>query len=136
MKLQISRTATSLKETPTQVFSCKYCEIFKNTYFEEHLWTTIYVYLLSHTYVAQELLYDIRTYLCYKTCKLLNIFHHYVRIGNGREGSTSWGVPNLMWKVLINASLLIRWCTCYEWKKTWLFTKRIPVLAYSIHCVF
>ena len=27
------------KETPTEVFSCEYCEIFKNTYFEEHLLT-------------------------------------------------------------------------------------------------
>ena len=27
------------KETPTRVFSCKICEIFKNTYFEEHLRT-------------------------------------------------------------------------------------------------
>ena len=27
-------------QTPTQVFSCEYCEIFKNTYFEEHLQTT------------------------------------------------------------------------------------------------
>ena len=25
--------------TQTQVFSCEYCEIFKNTYFEEHLRT-------------------------------------------------------------------------------------------------
>ena len=25
------------KETPTQVFFCEYCRIFKNTYFEEHL---------------------------------------------------------------------------------------------------
>ena len=25
------------KETPTQVFSCEYCEVFKNTSFEEHL---------------------------------------------------------------------------------------------------
>ena len=25
------------KETPTQVFSCEYCGIFKITYFEEHL---------------------------------------------------------------------------------------------------
>ena len=30
--LQISQ-----KEAPTQVFSCEICEIFKNTYFEEHL---------------------------------------------------------------------------------------------------
>ena len=29
-----------LKETPTQVFSCELCEIFKNTFFMEHLQTT------------------------------------------------------------------------------------------------
>ena len=28
-----------LKETPTQVFSCEFCELFKNTYFVEDLWT-------------------------------------------------------------------------------------------------
>ena len=28
------------KETQTQVFSSEICEIFKNTYFEEHLRTT------------------------------------------------------------------------------------------------
>ena len=28
-----------LKENPPQVFSCKYCEIYKNSYFEEHLRT-------------------------------------------------------------------------------------------------
>ena len=32
--LQISQ-----KEAPTQVFSCEICEIFKNTYFEEHVRT-------------------------------------------------------------------------------------------------
>ena len=31
-KLQVVRPATFLKKTPTQVFSCKYYEIFKNTY--------------------------------------------------------------------------------------------------------
>ena len=28
------------KETLAQLFSCKFCEIFKNTFFTEHLWTT------------------------------------------------------------------------------------------------
>ena len=28
------------KQTPTKGFSCEYCEIFKNTYFEEHLQMT------------------------------------------------------------------------------------------------
>ena len=27
------------KETPTQVFFYEYCEVFKNTYFEEHFLT-------------------------------------------------------------------------------------------------
>ena len=33
----------------TQVFSCEFCEIFKNTFFTEHLWTTAFVivFLLS-----------------------------------------------------------------------------------------
>ena len=28
------------KETLAQVFSCEFCEITKNTFFTEHLWTT------------------------------------------------------------------------------------------------
>ena len=31
-----------MKETPTQLFSCEYCEIFKTIYFEEHLWTNAF----------------------------------------------------------------------------------------------
>ena len=39
------------KETPTQFFSSEYCEIFKNTYFEEHLPTAVSVFnLLLSTY--------------------------------------------------------------------------------------
>ena len=30
-------TATLLKETPTQVFSCEYCQILKNTFFAEQV---------------------------------------------------------------------------------------------------
>ena len=40
MNLQASRTATFLKETPTQLFSYEYCKIFKNTCFDENLRTT------------------------------------------------------------------------------------------------
>ena len=29
------------KEALAQVFSCEFCEIFKNTFFTEHLWTTV-----------------------------------------------------------------------------------------------
>ena len=28
------------KDTPTQMFSCEYCENFKNSYFEQHLQMT------------------------------------------------------------------------------------------------
>ena len=40
------------RQTPTQVFSCEYCEIFKNTYSEEHLRTVASVQFkdyLRHT---------------------------------------------------------------------------------------
>ena len=33
------------KETLAQVFSCDFCEVFKNTFFTEHLWTTASEYL-------------------------------------------------------------------------------------------
>ena len=33
------------KETLAQVFSCEFCEIFKNTYFTEHLRTTAFVHI-------------------------------------------------------------------------------------------
>ena len=35
------------KETLAQVFSCEFCEIFKNTCFTEHLWTTASVVTFS-----------------------------------------------------------------------------------------
>ena len=28
------------KETLAQIFSCEFCEVFRNTFFTEHLWTT------------------------------------------------------------------------------------------------
>ena len=34
------------KETLAQVFSCDFCEISKNTFFIEHLWTTASLYTL------------------------------------------------------------------------------------------
>ena len=49
----ISEAATGLlifyEETPTQVFPCKICEMFKNPYFEEHLRTTSSVpFFITH----------------------------------------------------------------------------------------
>ena len=42
IKLSDPKTAILLKKTPTQFFSCKYCKMFENTYFEEHLRTTAF----------------------------------------------------------------------------------------------
>ena len=41
-KSRSTQRRCSVKEgmqRPAQVFSCKYCEIFKDSYFEKHLWT-------------------------------------------------------------------------------------------------
>ena len=35
--------------TQTQVFFCEYWEIFKNTYFEEHLWTAVSGSMMLYT---------------------------------------------------------------------------------------
>ena len=49
------RPATLLKRGPlVQVFSCGFCDIFKNTFFTEHLWTTAsgYSRTLFHGYLC------------------------------------------------------------------------------------
>ena len=33
-------------EAPTQLFSCEYCEIFKNIFFKEHLWWLLLYYII------------------------------------------------------------------------------------------
>ena len=38
------------KKTPTQVFSCKLCEIFKKNYFYQLLYLLCYIILLSYIY--------------------------------------------------------------------------------------
>ena len=40
LKLQAFRPATLSKRTPTHVFFCEYCKIFKNNFFKQHLQTT------------------------------------------------------------------------------------------------
>ena len=38
------------KETLAQVLSCEFCEIFKNNFFTEHLWTTASNLILNIKY--------------------------------------------------------------------------------------
>ena len=47
IKLLAFRPATLLKKTSIQVFSCEYCEIFQNTYFEKHFRTAAFLLFLS-----------------------------------------------------------------------------------------
>ena len=44
-------TATLLKDTLAKLFSCKFCEISKNTFFTELLWTTALVKLYKCRYI-------------------------------------------------------------------------------------
>ena len=47
---QNSRACNFIKtETLTQVFSCEFSEIFKNTFFTEHVWATDSIKLLIYT---------------------------------------------------------------------------------------
>ena len=47
IKLQVFRPATLLKRDSDTGISCEICEIFKNVFFEEHLWTTASVVSFS-----------------------------------------------------------------------------------------
>ena len=49
IKLQISACNFTKKETLSQVFSCEFCEISKNTFFTEHLRTTAAFCLIFST---------------------------------------------------------------------------------------
>ena len=40
------------KETVAQVFSCEFCEIFKNAFFTEHLWTTASIIIWIFTVIC------------------------------------------------------------------------------------
>ena len=54
------------KETRSQVFSCEFCEIFKKTYFEEHLQTaTSVTFNTLETWEAQgyNLMFDFTSYI-------------------------------------------------------------------------
>ena len=47
-------------QTLAQVFSCEFCEISKNTFFREHLWTTATLYRLDRDANGCDVLLNIR----------------------------------------------------------------------------
>ena len=61
IKLEASGLQIYQTETPTQVFPCDYCKVFKKTYFEEHLRTAASVCskdLLKHYNYLKNMLPD------------------------------------------------------------------------------
>ena len=47
------KSATSLKKRAlAQVFSCEFCEIFKNTFFTEHLWMAASEHCFTHDLIT------------------------------------------------------------------------------------
>ena len=68
------------KETPTQVFSCEYCEIFKKTNFKEHLCMVVSIPLI----LLEEVIYQ-----CEASC--LCSFHKNCRISPGAYSESYQG---------------------------------------------
>ena len=68
------RRSTILKETPTQVFSCEYYEIFKAPFFIKHLWMFAYIPLNTSTIVTKGERRDCLTLLCRQ--QKLSLFFH------------------------------------------------------------
>ena len=43
------------------MFFCEYCEILKSTYFEEHLWTTTFLYgAVTHDFLLDPMNINLR----------------------------------------------------------------------------
>ena len=67
-----------LKETPTQVFSCKICDIFKNAYFEEHLQTASFkLNLIFKTSTAYSV-YCLLDGHCSSLCSLIHVINFFL----------------------------------------------------------
>ena len=53
------------KETLAQGFFCEFCEISKNIFFTEHLWTTASRYLTAHLQLAQRVSLSCRNFIAF-----------------------------------------------------------------------
>ena len=66
-------------KTPTQVFFCEYCEIFKNIHFEEHLRTaasgTLCLFDSGFEKTQGSILYSIIVFLTISTLIVRNLFY-------------------------------------------------------------
>ena len=67
-----------LKETPTQVFSCKLCGIFKNAYFEEHLRTASFTLNLIFKTSTAHFVYFLLDRLCFSLYSLIHVINFFL----------------------------------------------------------
>ena len=71
------KSATLLKTTLAQVFSCEFCEIFKNIFFTEHFWTTACLSKTLLKYLMKKRpINKIWNSLLKKSMSLPMIYHH------------------------------------------------------------
>ena len=67
-----------LKETPTQVFSCKLCDIFKNAYFEEHVRTASFTLNLIFKTSTAHFVYFLLDRLCFSLYSLIHVINFFL----------------------------------------------------------
>ena len=65
----------NLKETPTQGFPCKICDIFKNAYFEEHLRTASFTLNLIFKTSIGYSVYFVLDGLCFSLQSLIHVIN-------------------------------------------------------------
>ena len=82
IKLQALRHGTLLKKTPTQVFFCEICGIFKNTHFEEHLRTTASIYQKMHIHIMIFCITSINIYTFSEQPKLNKLNKLFININH------------------------------------------------------
>ena len=81
IKLQASICNFIKKETPTHVFSCEFCELFKNTYFIEHIRVTAFeawsMKKKTHTHI-EGLWLKFQSYFVYWRCiSVVGVWHKW-----------------------------------------------------------
>ena len=93
------------KEALAQVFSCEFCKIFKNTFFTEHFWVTIFVFykFFTNSYVEVLLKFfpvtiaEVPTNSDPRTCNTISEYKNF----------------NWEWLYVVNDSLFVK--TLWIW---------------------
>ena len=114
-KSRSSQRRCSVKEgmqRPAQVFSCEYCEIFKNTYFEKHLWTaasenqdfsdkfTKGRYLKSFNFAMMECFFLSSLFLSWKGTHQVRCYHFFIVEINNESVNLNRKLLSSSWRTI------------------------------------